>query len=211
MRTKILLLSTILFSIAASSNAQLTKGKVLLGGSISYANSSDGGSNSFYSNVQAGKFVKDNTVFGVGISYSTYKYEVANTNPATYGLNIFYRKYKPIIKDLYFFAEVSGGYSYSRVYYGIYRPGSDGYRNVSNGGSINLTPGISYSLWKHLQVELIMQNLAYVNYSSIKTIYTTSGPLAATPAKQNIFNAGVNLNSNFVGNLGIGFKFLLGK
>jgi len=211
MRTKILLLSAILFSIALSSNAQITKGKVLLGGSVICANLSRGGNNAFYSNVQAGKFVKDNTVFGIGISYSTHNNGVVNSNPATYGASVFYRKYKPLLKDLFFFAEVNAGYSYSKAYYGIYGAGEDGYRNISNDGSINFTPGISYSLLMHLQVELIMQSLASINYSFVKTDYTTSGSSPMTPTKQNIFNGGVNLNSNLLGNFGIGFKFLLGK
>jgi len=36
-------------------------------------------------------------------------------------------------------------------------------------------------------------------------------PIGVSPQKANVFSANINLNSSFLNNFGIGFKFLLGK
>ena len=78
MKRKILIIVTILFCIVLTSNAQLNKGQYLLGGSFGYGNtkststaSNDYTNNNFGANVQIGQLIKNNTVFGVIVSYNS--------------------------------------------------------------------------------------------------------------------------------------------
>jgi hypothetical protein len=145
MRTKILLMVVTLFCIAATSNAQLTKGNYLLGGTLSYGNvkntsipNNDYTSNYFGANVQPGQLIKNNTVLGVIISYSSYNSHVTGYPDSNYNkgnaisAGVFYRKYKKLIKNLYFFGEVDGIYSHSKSsqansdYYPVTKTSFDG-------------------------------------------------------------------------------------
>lgn len=146
MKTKILLTATILFCIAWTSNAQLNKGQYLLGGSLNYSNAkntstpnNDYTDNNFGINVQIGRLIKNNTVLGVIASYSSSNSHVTGYPDSNYNkgnsisAGVFYRKYKRLIKDLYFFREVDGVYAHSKNnqdnsnnYYPIMKTSSDG-------------------------------------------------------------------------------------
>ena len=102
MKTKILPALAIVLFAATSTNAQITQGKYLLGGSLSYSNYQDVQYNgsavqkSFSSNIQLGKVFKENTVAGVILSYSTANNDLATYKSNLYSAGIFYRKYKPL-------------------------------------------------------------------------------------------------------------------
>src|SRR5674476_1678488 len=91
MRTKNFLLFAIFFCIAITSNAQINKDKYLLGGSFNYYHSTNEGYNSFYTNIQIGKVIKDNTVVGIILSYSTNNISSATNKLRQYSAGIFYR------------------------------------------------------------------------------------------------------------------------
>ena len=215
MRTKILLTSAILFCICFSVNAQINKGRILVGGSISYSaskNQSTSGSKFeiFNSNIVIGKVVSDNNVVGAIVSYgytSGAFYNIVDS----YNAGIFYRKYKSLLKNLYLFGEMDATYNFSKTTSGIFSSGSDGTRYRSNGVSIAFIPAISYLLFKKMQVELLMPNIASLSYSGTRTDYTSSTSSSVPSVKGNIFSVSTNFNSNFLSNFGIGFKFLLGK
>jgi hypothetical protein len=215
MKTKILLSFSIFFCAAITANAQITKGKYLLGGSASYTNSKNqqgSGSKyeSFNTNIQFGKVIKDNTAAGIILSYGYYNNGPENkTN--VYSAGIFYRKYKPLAKGFYFFAELDGVYNYSKNTEGHFEIGNNAQRYTSNAGIISFTPGISYSVCKRMQMELLMPNLASISYGNTKTEYTSTSTTSVLTVKGNIFSANANFNTSFLNNFGIGFKFLLGK
>ena len=129
-----------------------------------------------------------------------------------YGAGVFYKKYKPIAKDFYLFGEADALYSYSKNKNGNFQVGHDGTRFASNLGSLSFTPGLSYSIFKRIQMELLMQNLFSISYTAVKTetTFTTSTSTILTE-KSNNFSANVNVNSNLGNSFAIGFKFLLGK
>ena len=215
MKSKILLLVTIIFSFAATSNAQINKDRVLLGGSISYStakNQQSAGSKSeiFYSNILIGKIVNDNNVVGAIFSYGYTRGNYYNIVDE-YSAGIFYRKYKSLLKSLYFFGEIDATYNYTKNTNGIFSAGMDGTRYKSNGVSAAFIPGISYSLCKRMQVELLMPDIVSLSYLGTKTDYTSSTSPSVPSVKGNYFSVSTNLNSNFLSNFGIGFKFLLGK
>ena len=165
MKTKILSAISILLIATTGTNAQITQGKYLLGGSVSYANNQDvqysgsGPQKYFTSNIQIGKVLKENTVAGLILSYNFTNNGLATYKSNLYSGGIFYRKYKPLTKGLYFFGEADVVYDYSRNTQANFEIGSDGTRYTTNGARISLVPGLSYAVWKKLQMELSMNNL----------------------------------------------------
>ena len=220
MKTKILLTTVILFFAAFSANAQIDKGKYLFGGSINVSGlksnqtSSNLKNESLYTSIQFGKVLKENTVVGIIASYSYNNYYVNSpqeTKSNSYSAGIFYRKYKSLVKDLYFFGEVNTSYFHSWSEQGLNLPANYGERTISNGVSANFIPGISYTVCKRMQIELLMQNIIGISYSHSKTNYPTAPPSTNLNHDENSFSFNANLNSNLLSNFGIGFKFLLGK
>jgi len=210
MRTKILLLSLILFCGALAANAQINKGKYLLGGSFNYYHSTNESYNSLYTNIQIGKVIKDNTVVGISLSYSTNNLSSATNKLRQYSAGVFYRKYKSLGKDFYLFGELDASYQYSKNSLTFFQNANQLYNANSSGGTINFIPGISYAVCKGLQIELSMPNLANISYYHIKTIDSELPP-GTVSQKRNVFYANASLNTNLLSNFGIGFKFLLGK
>jgi hypothetical protein len=218
MRTKILLLFAIIFCGVFTSNAQINTGRYLTGGSFSMFHSknnqpyNDGKNEGLNANIQLGKVVKENTVVGLILSYGYYNYDY--TSPLTndgknYSAGIFYRKYKRLAKEFYFFGEVDGVYSHNENSQN--HSLNNGEDSKSDGGALSFIPGISYAICKRLQIELSMPNIISLSYSHVKTDYN-SDPAPPPPSqKGNVFSFNTNLNSNLLSSFGIGFKFLLGK
>lgn len=222
MKSKILLSCFILCCVTLVSSAQINSGKILLGGSISYyKNKNTQPAQPFlpysnyeylYSNIQIGKFIKQNTAVGTILSYgysSNFTLGNSDNKINQYSAGVFYRKYKSLISNFYFFGEGDALYSYSKNKQ-VYNQASTNITNtISNGASISFIPGISYNVWKKMQVELIMQNILSIGYSHVKTEYTYTNPTASSSNEGNIFSINTNLNSNLLANFGIGFKFFL--
>jgi hypothetical protein len=219
MRTKILLLVAILFSVVLVSNAQINKGKYLLGGSLNMSDLKDNQptvsskSNSFNANIQFGKTIKENTIVGIIVSYGSSNYyypgSFSDTSKSVqYTAGIFYRTYKKLASKFYFFGEVNGVYIHSK---NSAHFNQTEWKTVSNGGLIDFVPGISYEVCRNMHLELLMPNIISVSYSNIK-IYEKVG--ASPPVGEpngHSFSFNTNLNSNLLSNFGVGFKFFLGK
>ena len=216
MKTRILTSLAILLFAATGTNAQITQGKYVLGGSLGYSNSQGEPNNStpsqeaFNSYIEFGKAFKDNTIAGVILSYSHANITIIN-KANYYSGGVFYRKYKPLTKGLYFFGEADLVYSYSQNIQGKLQIGSEGTRYTQNEVRIIFVPGLSYAVCKWLQMELSMPNVVSLSYNRAKTESTFTSSQQTITSKSNNFNANANLNSNLLNNLGIGFKFLLGK
>lgn len=214
MKTKFLLPIAILFFTATTANAQINEGRYLLGGSIGYnsqKNSLSPGNKdeSFSSNIQFGKVIKDNTVAGIIASYG-FSDDGQGDKLNQFSAGVFYRKYKTITKNFYFFGQVAASYELSNGTTGFY-PDSVGSRDISNGGTLSFTPGISYSVCKRMQIELLMQNIASISYAGTKYETKSSATSSISTQKVSDFSGGVSLDSNLLSNFGIGFKFFLGK
>lgn len=214
MKTKILLSFALLFFAAINTNAQIRKGTYLLGGSVSYntANNTINSSKnqSLYTNIQFGKFIKDNSAAGVIFSYGFSNLGSSNkTN--LYSAGVFYRKYKSLAKGFYFFGELEGVYNYSKNTQGIFEIGNNAQRYTSNGASVSFTPGVSYSIFKKIQMELLMPGIISVSYGRLKTENITPSTTSVSSEKSNNFSASANFNSSLLNNFAVGFKFILGK
>ncbi len=197
-------------------NGQIKKDAILLGGQIFYTNSTinDLGSQnsttfkrSIY-NLSVGKSYKENTFYGFNASYSPYSYS-NNYSGSTYpnekthevALGIFFRNYKPLAKDLYFFTEA--GLSYMNVS----QENSDTLGASSgtikqNGGQLYLTPGISYKIFNNLHLEIIIPNILSIQYSNTKVITREQ------QYSRDNFSFNTSLNSNALSNLRVGYHFI---
>lgn len=212
MKTRIFTCIAVSLFLSSTTQAQINEGRYLLGGAFSLYSATNQKLSSVNANLQFGKVIKDNTVVGIigsiaasNNATASEKYEVSQ-----YSAGIFYRKYKPLANNLYFFGELDAAYQYSKNTYTYFSAVDQNMKTTSNGVGISFIPGISYSLFKRMQMELTMPNIASISYASVKTIAAYLPP--STPEqKANNFYANANLNSNLLSNFGIGFKFLLGK
>ena len=217
MKTKILLPLVHIFFTTTAANAQINEGRYLLGGSVSYSHQNDAQNsnakyNYFYSTVQFGKAIKDNTVAGIIASYgNSNNNNSLSTTTNQFSAGVFYRKYKTLAKNLYIFGEGDALYIHSQNTYDNSSTEYSTQRFVSNGGSVSLIPGISYSVCKRIQIELSMPNFASISYSGTKQETTSSISNSTSTVNGNSFSVNINLNSAFLSNVGFGFKFFLGK
>ena len=224
MNKKILLTIVIYLCVMHDSHAQISQGKILLGGSLSYSNnnsntqvSNDYKNENFATSVQVGKSIKNNRVVGIIISYSNFNSHILDFPDSNFNrvnqinAGLFYRMYKRIFKDFYFFGETDLLYSHIKNDQGYPQDGSNSSTTNSNGGILSFFPGISYTLCKRMQIELLVPNLLSASYYRTSPANTQGTPAATTHEKRYNFSIGANLNSNLLYNFGIGFKFLLGK
>lgn len=219
-RTFLLSAAIIIFSFAT--RAQIKKGAILLGGQLSYndavsnySNSQPGQKNkSAVFNIAAGKALKENKVLGIAISYTHFNSDYIynnngnlyyNVNSNRYYLDVFYRQYKKLAKDFYLFGEIGAGYSGSKQT-DTEIPANTKTRLTESGGRMYLTPGIAYRIYKKLQVELLIPQIAGVNYAVQKRTSATS---SANNSTQNQFGFNTSLNASWLSNVGLGFRFVL--
>jgi hypothetical protein len=217
--TRILLIPLLLFSYCIT-NAQFKKNDILLGGALGYSHSSS--PNIQYPNltadygifnVSAGKAVSEHAVFGVNLNFSPswsseyFNYglgPLAYTNYG-YGISIFYRKYKGLGKDFYFFTETGAGYA------GSTQTGKDSAEKkvisgYSSSVSIYLTPGFAYRVSNKLFLEIAVPNIFYANYFSQSISVQDVIPFEN---KNNSFNINTSLSTFSFYSFNFGFRFIL--
>ena len=212
---KITLLSALIVT-SVFANAQIKKGAIIPGGQLGYNSSfyeysptqpqQKNSNANFY--LSAGKAYKDNNVFGIVVGYLHGKSE--NYNGTTivtakidgYNAGVFYRRYKNITTDLYFFGSATASY-YGTTQSTAYANSTDKDKRVEKGTGINLVPGLAYSVCKKLQLEILLSNFLSANYQNGK--YTT----ATSNTKYHSFGISTSLNGSLVNNLGIGFQLIL--
>lgn len=204
-----------LFSITAS--AQIKKGSTLLGGQFFYNNSNvdwntaqPDQTNKFGNfGISAGRALKENSVLGLYVSYghararNNYNGAVfTNSTADLYNAGVFFKKYKKLAKNFYFFGELGTGYV-GRNQSQADVSGANEVKIKSSGGELYLTPGFSYSVLKKLQIEILIPGIAEIQYSVTKTTSLNNN------SKENDFHISSNLNSSLLNSVGIGFRFIL--
>lgn len=161
------------FLFALSANAQIPKGSIFIGGQISGGKTVNSGQkqNNFFISPAVATAIKQNLFLGVDLTYGQTKYEnnsMPYSNQKGYGGGLFLRKYIPIAKRFYFFAQGRAGYSYDKSEYsGPYIS-----KNTSNTASLSLYPGVSFALSRVLHIETGFNNLALISYSRSTTTQT---------------------------------------
>lgn len=213
---KFYLLCTLLFAFIFV-NAQVKKGSLLIGGQLGYNNTvykytpaqPDQKNNTAYTSISAGQAIKDNMVAGLilGYTHGNAKDNYNGTSYTSSTLNgysaaVFYRRYKNLSKDFYFFGAATAGYSYDKQDI-TYNNSSDKSTNAGKNITVRLAPGLAYSLCKKLQVELSLPDLFNISYNHGKNTSTT------TTTTSHNFNAGTSLNGGLLNNLSMGFQLIL--
>jgi hypothetical protein len=215
---KCYLIALLLFCSSILS-AQVQKGSVLLGGQLNFSTAknvaadinskSTGGTIA----ISIGKAINENTVLGLNISFSpreeknVYRWiDTADISFQLWSYGVYLREYKRLAKGLLLFGQGDAGYmSLKQTEKYKNTPGDLLYRQ--QGAYLSLAPGMAYQLFKKMQVELMLSNLLYLQY----TVTKTESEIAQVPStKRNEFSFNSNLNNNYsLGGLGIGFRFVL--
>ncbi|MGZ5190214.1 MAG: outer membrane beta-barrel protein [Flavisolibacter sp.] len=195
---------------AFSANSQISKGAVLLGGNLGFSKSDIGDApdeyknHSFYFSPSIGFVVKENKVFGVNLSYGHGINQTSATDKSVsnnYGGGIFYRRYLPLGKSFYLYGQGQLQLDFGEQEYKTSATTSE---RTTNYVGLGLFPGVAYAISKRFHLEISMNNLVSLGYSSIKENYTTSQEL-----RNSQFNFSVNANP--ASNLALGFRILLGN
>lgn len=199
--------------------AQINKNSILLGGDFSYSRNNsqvlnNESKNSYgYLGIAIGKAFKQNSVIGISASASPtlqsnyiYGNDTFQMKNNYYSAGIFYREYKQLAKDFYLFGNADASYRISNEKRDHQSPNKD-YERKRKGATIGVSPGLSYQLFKKLQVELTLPSLINISYFNSKY---EDDQLPGTITKENNFSISSNLFGNStLGNLGLGFRFIL--
>jgi hypothetical protein len=222
-------ISTLFIAIlfATQTNAQIKKGKVLLGGQVAAtSNESNGVSQSplnpyTQNNTQKtslfglslGYAVKENKVIGFSFSslanketrfFSPNNTSTSKTNQNEIG--VFYRQYKKIAKDFYIFGQGDIATVFGNGT-GTTSPSSFTQTAKLSGSKLYVSTGVGYAVLKKLHIELSLPNI--LGIQSYKSKLTSTDPNARTDEnKQFSFNSSLT-NGNVIGNLNIGFRLIL--
>jgi hypothetical protein len=133
-------------------------------------------------------------------------YDTSSGKINQYEVGVFYRQYKKLAKDFYFFGQVdmaalfgNSSSKYNRSLYNV--------TTKQTGGKLFVSTGISYAILKKLQVELTLPNLLGLQF--VNTKYASTEPNARTQDnKEFSFYSALSTN-NAIGNLGVGFRLTL--
>lgn len=211
---KLFTLSLAAICITQIAQAQIKKGSKSLGGTVSGSASTnfyDDGrkknkSSTVYINIAAGKAVKENSVAGVIAGYSHNSYREldgsAYLRGHTYSAGMFWTEYRKLAKDLYFFTSLSGSVSYGDQHSSS-SLGINFSHSKTYGIGASLTPGVSYRLYRKLNLEVSIPSIASVQYSTIKISASTGA------SKQNSFGVSTSLSERPLSNLGVGLRFIM--
>jgi hypothetical protein len=210
------------FFMAGFAGAQIRKGAILLGGSISgYTQKSTNNTpqsvkqNGLSISPVFGKAIRDNLVFGGSLSFSSQKIKNSPSTQdyarlSSYGAGVFLRKYKTIGKSG-FAAFIQGDF---RLGYLQQKNQSTPINNAINGTKeysvgVSAYPGLSYAISRKVQLETGFANLLSLNFFTAKT-EASQGGVFLFSSKTNGVNLNTNLN-NFGSSLYLGFRILLNK
>lgn len=211
MKQRFLLSLLFVCSLVLTSQAQINKDAIWLGGQAGFSQTSEKSFGSSTANKTTafslspaiGKVVKDNLVVGISGSYQHSKSKSGSTTNSkynSYGAGVFIRKYIPVITNLYIFgdARVYGNRGIEKSY-----SSSGDLKNKYWDIGISATPGISYAVTKSIQIESGVNSLFSARYQR------RDSKQGFSQGKYNSFTGGVLLDTNSP--IYIGFRFLLNK
>jgi hypothetical protein len=208
-----------LFFISIVASSQIEKQSILLGGQLFYYNNKNQVENlnqkseSGTMSVSIGKAFKENRIFGVNLGFSPIRQSnylsSGDTTTLTFNrfdIGLFYREYKKLAKDFYFFSQVDAAYitANQKEHYKI---ASADVTATQRGGYISLTPGISYQVFKKMQLELTIPNILSMQYLVTK-IESQVPQVKNSKQEQFLFYSNLNNNTSLSW-LGVGFRFVL--
>lgn len=219
MKQRFLLSLLFVCAFIITTQAQIKKGGIWLGGSIGYNEQKteyEGTSGTKNRTIgispAIGKVVKENLVVGINLNYYNTKTEnnggstIVEQKGKTYGGGLFVRQYVPVIKQLYVFGQGNVGFSSlklnetQRDYYGT----PTKYKTKGWNSSLTITPGVSVAITKNLQLESGFNNLFHISYAKNKR--SLDAPSAAKTTSSS-FSAGLSLENQSA--FYLGFRWLI--
>lgn len=215
MKKKLLFTTIVIGTLTFSAAAQIEKGSLFLGGTIAIAsdkierpNGPTSENKGFVFNPAIGTAIRTNLVLGADIAYGQMKEDyttVAHRKTHMAGGGIFISKYYPLGRSVYLFGQSRAGYksSWFKDEESTSFPSQEAHENVV---SLNLAPGISYGINNKFFLELGINDLLLVEYSSAETTSNNSS-WPQEPNKRKTFGLSTNLanSSSFT----IGARFII--
>ena len=206
---RILFFSSLLVLLTSALNAQISKGSILLGGSIGFnknkVEDTDKESNSVSVMPAIGVAIKQNLVAGISLTYNgsknTYNTPNSETKNDSYGASFFMRKYMTLGKGFFLFGEGNLYYQTSKNVYSY-----SGSENVQKswGTGIYIYPGLSYAVSKRFHLETGLPQLANFGFSKTKSISN-----GATTEKDK--GVSFNVSAGSLSTISLGFRFFFAK
>lgn len=205
---KFILFNFACFLLASISYAQISKGTILLGGNVNFSGydisgTPENNNNFFYIQPSLGFTVNENRIVGFSLAYSHGKQNSGSTQTSEtdgYGAGLFYRRYLTLGKGFYFYGQAGASYFGNKT---DQTGGSFTNQKIST-VDLNLYPGVAYRVSKHFLLEVGMNNLFSLYYSTTKQEYSI-------PPSFKSSQWGFTINANPNSNLSLGFRILLGK
>jgi hypothetical protein len=214
MKPKFTLLITVAICTAIASKAQISKGSIIVGGSLGLSTSTvkDDNGNKMSSNTtfsiapSFGKAYKENRIFGINLNYS----HTGDVDANSFGGGVFLRQYKSLSKNFYVFGDESLNISYGSYKY-LGSNGTNPYveKIKTTASYFSLAPGLAYDLTRKMQFEILLSNLLSLNYSNIKHDYDNNQ--IYTDYKENTFSLNSSLSLTQLSYINIGVRFILGR
>ena len=215
---KIIALIVTIFCLVKAGETQIAKGAYLLGGQLGYSNSTYEYNNGLFSqksnsgsfSLSIGKKFTENNVYGLRLFYnpSTTKYNNGNsynqksTNNG-YGLGIYRRNFRKLSKDLYFFTDINARYNQTNTK-DVDTASVVIKSNKNSSFSVGFTPGLSYRIYKKLNLELLIPDFASASYSISKS------NLSNDMSKSTSFSINSSLTTyGILNSVGVGFFLIL--
>jgi hypothetical protein len=99
-----------------------------------------------------------------------------------------------------------GSYNFGSQLYTLNNVENEG-KSRGYGMGVSLAPGLSYKLTTRFLVDAYLSNFIFIVYSHSKTTY--SSPTSRPSSTQNSFNLLSSLSNTNLGNVGIGFRWLI--
>jgi hypothetical protein len=207
---RLLPLVLLLLFVSAVTNAQITKGSLLLGGSL-YASHSiirnpgpdnNAKSSSLGINPSIGIAIQKNMILGFGFTASKSKSgnDTFNKLNEEWGGNVYMRNYFPIGNNFNLFLQTAAYYSHMRMV--NHSPNYDDFQHTKAIG-LSFLPGVDYALNKKFHLELTWNDLLTVSYNHS----TANNPTSETEDKW----WSANTNTGALNPVSVGFRFLLSK
>jgi hypothetical protein len=212
--TLLFITTTLIFGL--TTNAQIKKGSVFLGGDISFTTEKGASSNNIdyktsgiYLLPVYGKAVKENLIIGTDILYYFQNSDVSldfnDLKQWIYGIGFFARGYQQLAKTkLSLFIQGHIGTEYDKT--------KQAFNTIDkiekNTFSINLSvyPGISYSLNHKLQLETGFSNLFGLRYFNRKGTSGTVNPVSSDASGFSLYASAENVTRFY-----LGFRLLILK
>ncbi|QEC41825.1 hypothetical protein [Pseudobacter ginsenosidimutans] len=215
MKSKYFLFFIIAIFAVTNSQAQIKKGSLLFGGSLSYG--SQKSQISSFAEVKLktvgiapafGWAVRDNLVFGLDLEYLSLDTDASNSpENSAKGAGVFLRKYWPLGNRFYVFAELRTGVRWSEVA-GLTVPSLVNVKTEELNINATLKPGFAFSLNKKVQLETVLMPLITAQYRKIEST-SKSWNGGSTTGNKKGFDVNTSLSNNTSFSLGV--RILLEK